>query len=656
MSNNNEDKTLIQQSASHTTAGKNKGFNDQETIVDAGGGDQTVAYDTSAGRKTAVEQGTLIHHSQGTDSNPMKRGIPTSQLVAPGMLVGEKYRIESELGRGGIGVVYRALDIKVHNRPVVIKVLLSDSDDTDWLVKKFRHESEALSRIEHPGVVKVLDRGVLENEKPFFVMEFIKGEILRARIPSGGMDFKTAADYLRQLGQALDAAHDEGVVHRDLKPENIMIQKLSGGGEQIKLIDFGIAKVQKPGTENLSTATFPVGTIVYMAPEQIEKAETSPASDIYTLGIIAHEMLTGARPFRPDSNLPFAAMQQMVSMQVNTQKYVKPLERRADLPVEVADLLLKTLSYNPQDRPAQAREFCDQLAEYLLKTHQSSSPDSKPPVHVDHLATNPNAARATVAAHKGDTAPKPGEAKEPTPPHSDSIATVPPPVKKFPLVPVGIGAVVLAIAGAIGMTMLSPSPAPPLPPGEKPPPTVVKRSFNYWLTVRKNPELFPKDKPFRLPGEVIFSAGDQVWMTFSSPNDGNLYIVNEGPASIQGLPHYVLLFPKPNLNNGNSLVKANQELQLPGEKPWQMDQQEGTEKVWIIWAKNPVSSLEAVKGQVNPTDKGLVTDTAQIKAIQEFLTQNTTKKPEVAKNDETKLSIVTGEGDVTAHLLKLEHH
>ncbi|HNG96434.1 MAG TPA: protein kinase, partial [Acidobacteriota bacterium] len=538
----------------------------------------------------------------------------------------------------------------------VIKVLLSDSDDTDWLVKKFRHESEALSRIEHPGVVKVLDRGVLENGKPFFVMEFIKGEILRARIPSGGMDFKTAADYLRQLGQALDAAHDEGVVHRDLKPENIMIQKLSGGGEQIKLIDFGIAKVQKPGTENLSTATFPVGTIVYMAPEQIEKAETSPASDIYTLGIIAHEMLIGARPFRPDSNLPFAAMQQMVSMQVNTQKYVKPLERRADLPVEVADLLLKTLSYSPQDRPAQAREFCDQLAEYLLKAHQSSSPDSKPPVQVDHLATNPHAARATIAAHKGDTAPKPGEAKEPTPPHSDSIATVPPPVKKFPLVPVGIGVVVLAIAGAIGMTMMSPSPAPQPPPGEKPPPTVVKRSFNYWLTVRKNPELFPKDKPFRLPGEVIFSAGDQVWMTFSSPNDGNLYIVNEGPASVQGLPQYVLLFPKPNLNDGNSLVKANQELQLPGEKPWQMDQQEGTEKVWIIWAKNPVSSLEAVKGQVNPTDRGLVTDTAQIKAIQEFLTQSTAKKPEVTKNDETRLSIVTGEGDVATHLLKLEHH
>lgn len=165
------------------------------------------------------------------------------ERLLPGMKLHGRYLIEKELGHGGIGVVYLARDVQVHERLVVIKMLLESSINNQWLTQKFQQESEALALIDHPGVVKVLDRGELSDGRPFIVMEYIRGDTLESYLCPQGMNLDQVAFIVRQIGQALSAAHDEGIVHRDLKPSNIMIQRLSGNARQIKLIDFGIAKV-----------------------------------------------------------------------------------------------------------------------------------------------------------------------------------------------------------------------------------------------------------------------------------------------------------------------------------------------------------------------------------------------------------------------------
>ncbi|HNJ44223.1 MAG TPA: serine/threonine-protein kinase [Acidobacteriota bacterium] len=239
----------------------------------------------------------------------------SQERLLPGMKLHGRYLIEKEIGHGGIGVVYLARDVQVHERPVVIKMLLESSINNQWLKQKFQQESEALALIDHPGVVKVLDRGELSDGRPFIVMEYIKGDTLESSLCPKGMNLDQVAFIVRQIGQALSAAHDEGIVHRDLKPTNIMIQRLSGNARQIKLIDFGIAKVSQ-SSAHLVTDPVEAGTLAYMAIEQLLNAESSPLSDIYSFGVIAYEMVTGCRPFTPHQGAePLAVRHLFVEMQ-----------------------------------------------------------------------------------------------------------------------------------------------------------------------------------------------------------------------------------------------------------------------------------------------------------------------------------------------------
>src|SRR5882762_9491784 len=155
-----------------------------------------------------------------------------------------RYLIERELKRGGFGIVYLARDLQLHSRPVVIKVLLEEAYKSEYVVQKFRQEIEALSRMDHPGVVGIIDSGELSDGKPFIVMQYVDGVTLRSVLTPEGMDLERSADLIKQMGRALTAAHDKGIFHRDLKPDNVMLQDLGQGEEQVKIIDFGIAKIK----------------------------------------------------------------------------------------------------------------------------------------------------------------------------------------------------------------------------------------------------------------------------------------------------------------------------------------------------------------------------------------------------------------------------
>jgi len=266
-----------------------------------------------------------------------------------------RYQLVRELGRGGFGVTYLAIDTEVASRKVVVKILRKRRSEDAWSLKKFKGEMEALARIDHPGVVAVVDFGHLEDERPFLVMQYVAGTSLRALIQPGGMPLERMADIVRQAARALTAAHEVGVCHRDLKPENIMVQTRSGE-EQVKLIDFGIASIKDSDTE--PTPTKIAGTGLYMAPEQFW-GESSPASDIYQLGVVAYEMATGIVPFGKSAadGLP---QQKMKALRV------PPKELRPDLPAAAQDAILRAISPDPCERYPRARDFGDALAAALL--------------------------------------------------------------------------------------------------------------------------------------------------------------------------------------------------------------------------------------------------------------------------------------------------
>jgi serine/threonine protein kinase len=290
------------------------------------------------------------------------------------MVLNDRYSIERELGRGGFGVVYQARDLRLQPRRVVVKVLHPDIRRSGSLKNRFFREMEALARFETPHIVAILDKGETPDGNPFFVMEHIEGSELRRVMKTGRIEFARVARLMRQIAQAVSYAHDRHVFHRDLKPENIML-RLAAGDESAVLLDFGIATVKEwqPPTRGAKTAI--IGTPAYMAPEQIE-GEPSAASDIWALGVIAYEMLTGRQPFPvpydKQTNAPL--LTELYKMQ-QAGVQLKPIELRHDLPEAAQTALLRALAFDPQARHAEARDFGEELAGALTgeRPHASSS-------------------------------------------------------------------------------------------------------------------------------------------------------------------------------------------------------------------------------------------------------------------------------------------
>ena len=313
-----------------------------------------------------------------------------SQQSLIGTVLDGRYLVKRQLGQGGFGVVYLASDEKMMSRPVVVKCLHDTETGNEWSLRKFKQEMEALARIDHPSIVGVLDTGQLPDGKPYIVMQYIDGHSLRTLITPEGMDFWRAANIIRQIGRALSAAHERGILHRDLKPENIMVQTLGDGEEQVKIIDFGIAKVKNSVVSATSAGDRTAGTIAYMSPEQLSAGPVSTATDVYCFAVIAYEMLTGRRPSNPESAY------QLLEMQRSGVR-VKPVDLRPGLPALAQAVILKGLSFDPKGRHQRARDFADLLAGVLVgddeqtvlqtvSDHAPTMPDRELTVQVPEMA------------------------------------------------------------------------------------------------------------------------------------------------------------------------------------------------------------------------------------------------------------------------------
>ncbi len=214
--------------------------------------------------------------------------------------IDKKYRLEQLIGRGGMGAVYEATDLRL-NRRIAIKIMLSNMFGDRTALRRFEREAQASARLNHPNIISVYDYGGIRTDGPYLVMEFVRGSTLRSELQGAGrLDPQTAAVWFTQLLEGVKAAHQAGVIHRDLKPENVLISSQAPGREQIKVLDFGLAKILQPDTSNLQSLTAPgmiMGTFAYMSPEQVTGEEVDERSDIFSLGVMVVEALTGQRPF-----------------------------------------------------------------------------------------------------------------------------------------------------------------------------------------------------------------------------------------------------------------------------------------------------------------------------------------------------------------------
>jgi len=533
-----------------------------------------------------------------------QNAVPAVSLL-PDQLVGavlnDRYQIERKLGQGGFGTVYLATDNKVVSRKIVVKVLHTENLTNDWTKKKFQQELEALGRIDHPSVVGVLDSGETQDGRPYIVMQYIDGVSLRSVLTAEGMNFRRAAKIIKQVGKALTAAHQAGILHRDLKPENIMIQTLEDD-EYVKVIDFGVAKVRNSVVDVVTSKDVAVGTIAYMSPEQLSAQPVVPQSDVYAMGVIAYEMLTGKRPTNPESAF------QLLELQRSGVR-VKPSDLRPGLPADAEKVILRALSFEPQNRYERARDFGDLLSSALLgDKDQTQLATQKVPLKLAGVKTQPT--MRIIAA---------------------------------------VAMIIVLATGFILWRRGSRQPAVPnnIPNTGAPAPAAPERSFTYWLTYQKMRNGKTDSEPRQSAGNDIFGNGWRFRFNFTPNESGALYLLNVGPGRKQ-TQEYNILFPLPVVGQSNPNLAASQ----PFKSDWaDFVDKTGVERIWIIWSSKPIPELDSIFSHA-ASKHGVSANVDEIAKIQSYLNTPTS---EVAHDKEKKQTVVKGHGEILVSLVELTH-
>jgi eukaryotic-like serine/threonine-protein kinase len=267
-----------------------------------------------------------------------------------GEVIGGRYELEKLLGSGGMSSVYRARDTLLE-RDVALKILHEHHHEDDEYVERFRREARAVARLSHPNIVTVIDRGDDEGRQ-FIVFEHVDGETLKDVLDRGRLDVPAALAVTIAVARGLAFAHAHGIVHRDVKPQNVL---LNADGE-VKVTDFGIAR--SLDVEGVTQSGTVLGTSNYIAPEQATGQAADVRTDVYSLGVVLFELLTGELPFEGES---FVA----VAMQHVHEPPPSLLERRSDVPARVAHAVDRALEKDPDDRFQSMDELVAELEAYL---------------------------------------------------------------------------------------------------------------------------------------------------------------------------------------------------------------------------------------------------------------------------------------------------
>lgn len=302
-----------------------------------------------------------------------------------------RYHILEGLGEGGMAIVYKAYDTRLESE-VAVKVIRIERLAPEILqraMKRFEREAKSLAQLTHPNLVKVLDYGEYEGQ-PYLVMPYLMGGTLKQKLKGQPMPWQEAARLLIPIARALDYAHKRGLIHRDVKPSNILITE---SGEPM-LTDFGVAKIIDEGaTVDLTGTSAAVGTPEYMAPEQATSKNLDHRADIYALGIVFYEMVTGRRPFQADTPLA-------VLFKQATEALPRPTQFIPTLPAEVEKILVKALAKKPEDRYQSAGEMVHSIETLLSGVAPAARPQ---PEIIKPKATAPREKTRDTLAMVGQT-------------------------------------------------------------------------------------------------------------------------------------------------------------------------------------------------------------------------------------------------------------
>jgi tetratricopeptide (TPR) repeat protein len=253
------------------------------------------------------------------------------------------YKVMDKIASGGMGVIYKAHDIRDKTKTFAIKVLREEYFDSDTHKKRFKHEAAIIDQFNHPNIIKITERGE-SNGNLYIVMELINGKNLSELIKEEGkLSIGIVLNIMTQAIDALVKIHKKNIIHRDLKPENIMIVKTPGNPYFVKLLDFGLAKTK--AFSQLTKTGMVLGTIFYLSPEQVMDSGISTASDIYSMGVICCEMLMGQKPFDGDTKA-------VIVGKILDNEPLQLSGFRSDIPGKLNRLLIKMISKNPQERPS----------------------------------------------------------------------------------------------------------------------------------------------------------------------------------------------------------------------------------------------------------------------------------------------------------------
>jgi len=547
----------------------------------------------------AGDHDLLIEARSVLDAATSRGGILDSPVVElgpashslTGSTIGERYRLDSELSHGGMSQVYLARDLRLQLRQVVVKVLSPTLIENSYAQKKFDQEVEALLRMEHPGVVRVQDRGELADGRPYIVMAYIDGVSLRSQIPREGMDLERAASIVKQIGDALDHVHENGIFHRDLKPENIMLRRST---DSVVLIDFGIAKIRASvvGVSTVSHTT--AGTLPYMSPEQLRGENITPASDVYSMAIVAYEMVTGRRPFNP------ASPPQLLEMQ-RAGIRVKPRQLRENLSAKADDAIIRALRFEPTARYRRAGEFGDELNRALRGKADK-------PFRVPTWAKIIVALIVTAGVSYGVY--KYIDRNDNSRDNSNGSAVIPTPT------------------------------------------ATQSHTFTYFLTVQRMRDGKAYQQPYTSNGqEDIFDRGDRFQLNISAAESGFLYVFNEGPAQTTD-GSFTMIYPN-RKTNAAATIGANQAIQTD----WiTFRGPTGDENVWIVWSILPIPELEDAKAEALNHPHGELTGDRIVSTKAFLQTKKRESNVKVRHYKAGPKAVANGDGAVLVYLAQFKHH
>jgi len=522
--------------------------------------------------------------------------------LTPGARLGH-YEIAGQLGAGGMGEVYRARDTRLQ-RPVAIKIIGADENEPDRL-KRLEREALSASALNHPNILTVYEFGNADGLH-YIATELVEGETLRQRIDRGPIPVQAALEIASQIAAALSAAHAVGIVHRDIKPENIMLRP----DGFVKVLDFGVAKLvptSEAATDHatLTMQTLPgtlVGTVGYMAPEQVRGLPVDQRADIWSLGVVLHEMLTGRSPFRGGTMSDMIAA---VLARTPPSLASGGIEARPELERVVAKALAK-------DREQRYQAIAELASDLRLiaetERYQAVGPER-------------NSAPSARAGWRRNAL-----------------------------------LVLSAVLAAAGLTWTAWTLSrPPSGDGtdERPAPAAphavpAARTFAYWLTVEPPARgRAGAGQPFQSAGDDVLDASSRIQFNFTNPQTGYVYVLNEdrGPA---GEPLLTMLYPTPSRRSGSAEVPAGEVVTtggyLFGAKP--------VEQLWIVWSSSPQPVLEKVKRFVTPEDRGLIKASEEAARVLDLL-QKSAQGTTTRSDADVKRTVVTGSGELLVHLTQL---